>query len=244
MRMLRREASIALFLLSIGQVVFAEEFPTKTCRIVAPFQTGGAGSLLAHVVAGSLSQRWGKPVIVDNRPGAGTIVGTEVVAHAAADGHTLLLNTGAFVINTSLRRSMPYDAFKDFAPVTQLTSSPMVLVVNPSSPAKSLRDLLEDARAHPGQLSYATPGPGTNQHLLGEMLKIAARVDMVDIPYPGGAPAVTALLGNHVQAVIANYAEVAHHIAAGKLRALAVSWPNRLERLPEGSTLFRSGLKD
>jgi tripartite-type tricarboxylate transporter receptor subunit TctC len=244
MRILLRNALIALYLFSIAQFAFAEEFPSKASRLVAPFQTGGAGSLLAHLLADSLSERWRKPVIVDNRPGAGTIVGTELVAHALADGHTLLLNTGAFVINPNVRRSMPYDAFKDFAPVTLVASSPLVLVVNSASVARSLRDLLDEARANPGKLSYAAAGPGTNPHLLGEMLRIEAAVDLLYVPYPGAAPAVTAILGNHVQVVIANYAEVAGHIAAGKLRALAVSWPERLERLPEVPTLSESGFKD
>jgi tripartite-type tricarboxylate transporter receptor subunit TctC len=195
-------------------------------------------------VADALSDRWGKPVIVDNRPGAGTIIGTEIVARAPADGHTLLINTGAFVINPSLRPTMPYDAFKDFAPVTLLGSTPLVLVVNSSSAAKSLREFLDDARARPGKLSYGTAGPGTNYHIVGEMLKIAAAIDVTYIPYPGGAPAVTAVLGDHVSLVIATYPEVASHIAAGKLRALAIASPERVERLAGVPTLSESGFPD
>ena len=244
MRVFLRNASIAFSLVWIAQSAFAQEFPGKTVRLVAPFQTGGAGSALAHVLADSLSERWGKPVIVDNRPGAGTIVGTELVARAPADGHTLLLNTGAFVINTSLRPAMPYDAFKDFAPITLVASSPLVLVVNSSSSARSLREFLDQARAQPGKLSYATAGPGTNPHLLGEMFRIAASIDLIYVPYPGATPAVTAILGNHVALVIANYAEVSSHVAAGKLRVLAVASPERMDRLPEVPTLSESGFTD
>ena len=244
MRTLLRNASIALSLFWIAQFAVGQEFPNRTIRLVVPTQTGGTASILAHILADSLSEKWGKPVIVDNRPGGGTIIGTEFVARAPPDGHTLLLNAGPFVINPGLRPTMPYDTFKDFTPVTQLTSSPLLLVVSASSTVKSLREFLDDARAHPGKLSYATPGAGTTNHLIGEMLKIAAEIDLIHVPYPGEGPAVTAVLGNHVSLLISQYAGVAGHVAAGKLRVLAVASPERVERLPDVPTLSESGFPD
>jgi tripartite-type tricarboxylate transporter receptor subunit TctC len=179
---------------------------------------------------------------VANRPGAGTVIGTESAAKAPADGHTLLVNAASFVINPAVRASLPYDIIKDFAPVTLLVYSPQVFAVNASSPAKTLQDLLAMARAAPGKLSYATVGPATTQHVLGEQFKMEAKLDLIYAPYPGGAPAVTALLGNHVDFVIANYNEVATQLAAGKLRALATASRGRIEQLKDIPTLIESGI--
>src|SRR5271170_2930292 len=152
------KAAIAVLLVWIAQSAAAQDFPSKPVRFVVPFPPGGTADTLMRILADPLSKRWGKPVIVDNRPGGSTIIGTEIVARAQADGHSLLLNGGSFVINPSLRPKMPYDAFKDFAPVTLLVNSPLVLVVNSSSTAKSIGALLDEARAHPGQVSYASVG--------------------------------------------------------------------------------------
>jgi len=238
------KAAIAVLLVWIAQSAAAQDFPSKPVRFVVPFPPGGTADTLMRILADPLSKRWGKPVIVDNRPGGSTIIGTEIVARAQADGHSLLLNGGSFVINPSLRPKMPYDAFKDFAPVTLLVNSPLVLVVNSSSTAKSIGALLDEARAHPGQVSYASVGPGTTQQIVGEMLKLEAKVDLLYVPYAGGAPAVNALLGNHVTAAIANYSEVAQHVSAGTLRALAVALPERIDLLPDVPTLSESGFKD
>jgi len=244
MRQASWRASIAVFLLCIVQFAVAEDFPTKPVRFVVPFPAGGTADTLIRVLADTLSKRWGQPVIVDNRPGGGTIIGTELVARARPDGYWLLLNSGSFVINPSLRTNMPYDTFKDFAPVTLLVNSPQVLVVNSSSSARSLSNLLDQARAHPGQISYASFGPGSTQQIIGEMLKLEAKVDLLYVPFAGGAPTVNALLGNHVIAAIANYSEVAQHISAGTLRALAVASPERIDPLPDVPTIAESGFKD
>jgi tripartite-type tricarboxylate transporter receptor subunit TctC len=228
----------------IAQSAAAQDFPAKPVRFVVPFPSGGAADTLMRILADPLSKRWGKPVIVENRAGGGTIIGTEVVARAQADGYSLLLNSGTFIINPSLRPKLPYDTFNDFAPVTLLANSPQVLVVNSSSTAKSLSALLEEARAHPGQVSYASVGPGTTQQIIGEMLKREAKVDLLYVPYAGGAPTVNALLGNHVTAAIANYSEVAQHVSAGTLRALAVASPERIDPLPEVPTIAESGFKE
>jgi tripartite-type tricarboxylate transporter receptor subunit TctC len=244
MSKLLRQASIAFFLVWIAQSTVAQDFPTKPVHFVVPFPPGGTADILMRILADPLSERWGKPVIVENRPGASTIIGSEIVARAPADGYMLLMNSASFLINPSLRPKMPYDAFKDFAPVMLLVNSPLVVVVNSSSPAKSLGALVDEARARPGQLSYATVGPGTTQQIIGEMLKLEAKIDLLYVPFAGGAPAVNAILGNHVAVVIANYSEVAQHLAAGTLRALAVASPARIDLLPEVPTISELGFKD
>jgi tripartite-type tricarboxylate transporter receptor subunit TctC len=244
MSKLLRQLSIAFFLVWIAQSAIALDFPTKPIHFVVPFPPGGTADILMRILADPLSERWGKPVIVENRPGASTIIGSETVARAPADGYMLLMNSASFLINPSLRPKMPYDVFKDFAPVVLLVNSPLVLVVNSSSTLKSLRALVDEARARPGQLSYATVGPGTTQQIIGEMLKLEAKIDLLYVPFAGGAPAVNAILGNHVAVVIANYSEVAQHLAAGTLRALAVASPQRIDLLPEVPTIAESGFKD
>jgi tripartite-type tricarboxylate transporter receptor subunit TctC len=244
MSKLLRRASIAIFLIWIAQSTVAQDFPTKPVHFVVPFPPGGTADVLMRILADPLSERWGKPIIVDNRPGASTIIGSEIVARASADGYSLLMNSASFLINPSLRAKMPFDVFKDFAPVMLLVNSPLVLVVNSSFAAKSLSALVDEARTRPGQLSYATVGPGTTQQIIGEMLKLEAKIDLVYVPYAGGAPAVNAILGNHVAVVIANYSEVAQHLAAGTLRALAVASPERIDLLPNVPTISESGFKD
>lgn len=228
----------------VAQTAAAQQFPSKPVHFVVPYPPGGAFDLMIRTLAEPLSERWGHPVIVDNRPGGSTIIGTEIVSRAAADGHTMLVTGPALVINPSLRSKLPYDAFKNFVPVTLVARSPLVLVVNAASATTSVRELLADARARPRQLSYASIGPGSIQHVIGETLNIEAKVDMVYAPFPGGLPALTALLGNHVGLVIANYSEVTQHLAAGTLRALAVASAERFERLPQVPTLIESGFKD
>jgi tripartite-type tricarboxylate transporter receptor subunit TctC len=239
-----RALSIVFFLVWIAQTAVARDFPTKAVHFVVSFPPGGTADTLMRILVDPLSARWGQPVIVDNRPGASTIIGSEIVARAPADGYTLLMNGPSFLINPSLRPKMPFDVFKDFAPVTLLANSPLVLVVNSSSAERSLGALVDKARAHPGQPSYATVGPGTPQHIVGEMLKLEAKIDLIYVPYAGGAPAVNALLGNHVAVVIANHSEVAQHVAAGTLRALAVASPERIEMLPDVPTIAESGFKN
>ena len=244
MRRRCREVSIALFLLWITQIAVAQDFPAKTVRVVVSFPPGGTADILMRVLVDPLSERWKRPVIIDYRPGAGSVVGTETVARAPPDGHTLLVVGATFLTNPLLRAKVPYDVFKDFAPVTLLVTSPLVLIVNSSSAAKSLRDLLDEARARPGKLSYATTGAGSTHHVLAEMLKIEAGVDWLHVPYAGGGRAVSALLGNHVDFVIVNYSEAASNLAAGKLRALALASLERFDLLPDVPTIAESGFKD
>jgi tripartite-type tricarboxylate transporter receptor subunit TctC len=233
---------VLMYVLVFKPLVHAQGFPARPVTVVVPFPPGGSADFLARVLADPLGERWGKPLLVANRPGAGTVIGTESVAKAPGDGHTLLMNAASFVINAAVRPNLPYDILRDFAPVTLLVYSPQVFVVNSSSSIKTLQDLLAAARAKPGQLSYATVGPATTQHVLGEQFKLETKIDVIYAPYPGGAPAVTALLGNHVHFVIANYNEVATQVAAGKLRAIATASRGRIEQLKDIPTLIESGV--
>jgi tripartite-type tricarboxylate transporter receptor subunit TctC len=222
----------------------AQGFPSKPVRIVVPFPPGGTADLLARLVGQKMSDALGQQVLVENRPGAGTVIGTEIVARAPSDGHTLLLMANSFAINPAIRDKLPYEPFKDFAPVTILVNSPQVLVVGPSLPVKSLAEFITLVRSKPGQFSIATVGPATTQHVASEMLKSAMKLDMIYAPYPGGAPAIVALAGGHVHAVLANYSEVAPQVLSGKIQAIAVTSHERLDTLKDVPTVAESGYPD
>jgi tripartite-type tricarboxylate transporter receptor subunit TctC len=231
---------IALLVLA-ATCASAQTFPSRPVHIVVPFPAGGTADLLARSIAEVLAQSWQQPVVVENKPGAGSILATQYVQRAAPDGSTLLMVAPSFVMNPMLSREAGYEALRDFAPVTLLVTSPLVVVVNPASPAKTLKDLVELARANPGRLTFAAVGPNTTQQMIGEMLRLESKFDWIYAPYPGGAPSVTAVLGDHVAAAIANYSEVSAQLAAGKLRALAVGTPGRLDALKDVPTLREAG---
>jgi tripartite-type tricarboxylate transporter receptor subunit TctC len=222
----------------------AQGFPSKPVHIVVPFPPGGTADVLARLIGQKMSDALGQQVLVENRPGAGTVIGTEFVARAPADGHTLLLMANSFTINPGVHAKLPYDPFKDFAPITMLVSSPQVLVVNPALQVKSLAEFIALVRSRPGQFSLATVGPATTQHIASEMLKGMMKLDMIYAPYPGGAPAVTALVGGHVNAVLANYSEVAQQVSSGKIRAIAVTSRERMDTLKDVPTVSESGFGD
>lgn len=222
----------------------AQGFPSKPVHIVVPFSPGGTADLLARLIGQKMSDALGQQVLVDNRPGAGTVIGTEFVARAPADGHTLLLIANSFTINPGVRAKLPYDPIKDFAPITMLVNSPQVLVVNSVLQVKSLAEFIALVRSRPGQFSLATVGPATTQHIASEMLKSVMKLEMIYAPYPGGTPAVNALLGGHVNAVLANYSEVAQHILSGKIRAIAVTSRERMDTLKDVPTVSESGFAD
>jgi tripartite-type tricarboxylate transporter receptor subunit TctC len=232
---------LAIFL---AGTVSAQNFPTKPVRIVVPFPAGGSADFFSRLIGQKLSESWGQQVIVDNRPGAATVVGTQFVARSPADGYTILVIGGSFTINASMRSNLPYDNNKDFAPVTLLVTSSNVIVVHPSVPAKSFTEFIALARAKPGMLNYSAVGPGGTQHIAGEMLKIATKIDMGYVPFAGGAPAVLAVLGGHVGVCIANVQEVATHVEAGKLRALAVTSRERDPAMKNVPTVAESGYPD
>jgi tripartite-type tricarboxylate transporter receptor subunit TctC len=216
---------------------------TPTIRIVVPLPPGGAGDILARQLAEQVGIGQGKTVIIENRPGAGSIIGTESVARAEPDGNTLLINAPYLLIGPQVRK-VNYDPLTSFEPVCYLVSSPGIIVVNGTSPYRTLADLLNAARAKPGELTMASVGPATAQHIGFERLKRAANVDITYVPYGGGAPAINALLGDHVTAVFAEYAPLAANIKAGTLRALATSSRTRIEPLPDLPTVAESGYKD
>ena len=213
---------------------------TRTIKIVVPFPAGGSADTLARIFADQIGKAGGPSMVVENRPGAGASIGYEVVAHAVADGSTVGMISNSFVINPSLRK-VNYDPQADFAPVCNLVTSPQVIVVNSASPYHTLAELIAAAHAKPGELTLASLGPATTQHIGVEQLKRLAQADFTYIPYSGGAPAITALLGGHVTAVLQNYSEAVEHLQAGTLRALAVTTAKRLEPLPDVQTVAEAG---
>ena len=233
-----------LLALFMATAAYAQTFPAKPVRVVVPFPAGGSADFFSRLIAQKLGEVWSQQVITDNRPGAATVIGTQFVARAPADGYTILVMANSFTINNSLRSSLPYDINKDFAPVTQLVTSPNVIVVHPSVPAKNFKEFIALARAKPGSLNYSAIGPGATQHVAGEMLKVAAKIDMTYVPFAGGAPAVLAALGGHVGVCIANIQEVAVHVEANKLRALAVTSKDRDPALKSVPTVAESGFPD
>ena len=235
-------ALAALVLGIFGGGAAADEYPGKPIRIVVPYPPGSVTDLLARLIAQKLIEIWKQPVVVENRGGGGSVIGTEIVAKAPPDGYTLLVVAPDLAINQSMRSKLPYDAEKSFAPVTLLVFSPTVLSVNPSLPVSNLRELIAHAKSRPGQLSYASGGNGTGAHLAMELLKHMAGVDIVHVPYKGVAAAVTALLAGEVQATFAQMSTARPQFLAGKLRPLAVSSSARSRAMPDLPTVAEAGL--
>jgi tripartite-type tricarboxylate transporter receptor subunit TctC len=218
-------------------------YPTKPVRLVVPFPAGGTTDILARAVAQKLSETWGQQVIVDNRPGAGGNIGSELVAKAPPDGYTLLMGTvGTHAINPSLYAKMPYNHVKDFTPVILVAGVPNVLVVNPSLPVNSVQELIAYGKANPNKLNFASSGNGTSIHLSGELFRTMTGVQMTHVPYKGSSPALTDLIGGQVQLMFDNLPSSLQFIKAGKLRALAVTSLARSQALPDVPTLAESGL--
>ena len=212
-----------------------------TVRIVVPYTPGSGPDILSRLMAEQVGRMQGPSILVENRPGGGTLIGTEAVARAAPDGNTLLLVANSFVINAVLKRQN-YDPLTSFEPVCYLAATPIVLVVNAASPYRSLADLMAAARSKPGELSLASGGPASSLHVAFEVVKRAADVNMTYVPYGGSAPAINALLGGHVTSVFADYPTIVNHLKSGTLRALVTTSPARSEMLPEVPTLAETGL--
>ena len=232
-------SALILFSLS-GNVAWSQS--AKTIKIIVPFPPGGSATILARLIAEQISRVHGLTMLIENRPGAGASIGYEAIARALPDGNTLGINGNSIVINPILRK-VNYDPLTSFEPICYLVSSPQVIVVNSASPYRKLSDFIDEARAKPGELSLASVGPATTQHIGFEMLRHLAKIDVNYVPYPGGAPAVTALLGGHVTSVLGNYSEVIEQLEAGKLRALAATSSTRIEPLPDLPTVAESGYK-
>jgi len=217
----------------------AQGFPVKPVRIVVPFPAGGSFDLTARMLAQRM--QLGQNVIVENRPGGGTVIGTEFVARSPADGYTVLMIGPSFTMLSALRNKLPFEAEKDFKAMSQVIALPMVIAVNPSLPAKTLKEYIALARAHPGEISYGTSGPGTSHNLLGEAFKLAANVNIVHAPFQGEGPAVTAAVGGHISGVLVNLMATAPYIKAGRLRALVVTMPEREALIPDVPTAREAG---
>jgi len=220
----------------------AAPWPDKPVTMIVPYPPGGTSDYVGRVVADKLGAVLGQPVIVDNRPGAGAIVGTSIAARAAADGYTILLTAPEFTLNPAVREKVPYDAGKDFSPVALIASYPHVLVINPQVPAQNVQQLIALAKAKPGELNFASGGSGGSNHASGEFFKHTAGVQITHIPYKGNGPALTDLLTNRVQMLFTGYAPVEMQVKSGQLRAIGVTGPRRLAALPDVPTMAESGL--
>ncbi len=235
-------AVLALAGLWIAAPVSAQPYPSKTIRVIVAFAPGGIADFAARSVSHRLSESLGVPVVVENRPGAGGITGAEVVAKSPPDGYTLLVTSISHTINPSVRKKLPFDAVRDFTPVTLITDAPNFLVVHPSLPVKSVKALIALARARPGEITYASSGTGTSTHLSGELLRSLARIDIVHVPYKGGGPAVIDLVGGHVQMMFSTLPSVLQQVRAGKLRGLAVTGARRFPAAQEFPTMIEAGV--
>jgi tripartite-type tricarboxylate transporter receptor subunit TctC len=221
----------------------AQPFPNKPVRIVVPFPPGGPSDYAARVISAKLPEQFGQQVIVDNRPGASGTLGAEQVARAAPDGYTLVIaNTGMLTILPHLQKKMPYDAFTDFTPITNLIGGPSFLLTHPSVPAKNLRELIALAKQRPGQLTYASASVGQISHMNGELMKILAGIDVLHVPYKGTGPIMPELLGGQVSMTFSTSADNLQFVKAGRVRLIAVTGPKRLGILPDVPTMAESGL--
>lgn len=236
---------IAAFVLAAcSQLAAAQTFPSRPVRLIVPFPPGGGTDILARPIAQKLSEKWGQPVVVDNRGGAGGNLGTKAAADASPDGYTLILGVqGTHAVNQSLYANAGFDSTKDFAAITMVANTPNILVVHPSVPANSVAELIALAKQKPGSLNYASPGNGTPSHLATEIFKSMAGVDLTHIPYKGSGPALTDMLGGQTQVWIANAPVVLPYIKTGKLRALATTSAKRPEMAADIPTLSEAGLK-
>jgi tripartite-type tricarboxylate transporter receptor subunit TctC len=230
----------AMFTLSVSGAFAA--YPDRTIRIVVPFPPGGGTDVIARTLAQEMAKDLGATVIIENKPGAGTIIGTQTVAASEGDGYTLLMATFANAVNPSLNAKLPYDPHKDFAAVALIARSFNIVVVNPASAIKSIADLIAAAKSDPNKLSYGTYGTGTSAHLAGELFKDMAKVNLTTVPYKGAAPAITDLLGGQIQVMFTTVASAASLIAAGQLRALAVTSARRSPAFPELPTVAEAGV--
>jgi tripartite-type tricarboxylate transporter receptor subunit TctC len=231
---------IALTLAAVAGGALAQAYPTKPIRLVVPFAPGGPADIQARLIGPKLTEAWGQPVVVENRPGGNTIIATELTARAEPDGHLVQVISAGFAINTSLYAKLPYDSLRDFAPVTQLTSGPAIVVVHPSLPARSVKALIQLARSRPGQLTYGSAG--LPSQLAVELYKVMTGTDMVHVPYKGAAPAMVDLIAGHVQVSFPTIIGGLSHARSGRLRALATTGAKRSPATPDLPTMIEAGL--
>jgi tripartite-type tricarboxylate transporter receptor subunit TctC len=242
--LMRQASTLALVSLLLPSMLLAQAYPSKPVRWIIPYAAGGSADTRARQLAQELIKLWGQPIIIENKPGAGAVPGTDLIAKAVPDGYTIGMgNLAPLAVNPTLFKSLPYDPIKDLAPVVLLEKGPLVLMVNPSLlPAKSVAELIALAKAKPGTLSFASSGNGGSHHLSGEMFKAMAGIDINHIPYKGGAPAASDLMGGHVSMMFELMYSGLPAVKSGKLRALAVTSSQRLSVLPDVPTMAEAGL--
>lgn len=242
--MIATTVAAALLSLSVPGAAGAQTYPTKPIRLVVPYPAGGGSDLMARPMSQKLNEKWAQSVVVDNRAGATGMIGTELAAKSPPDGYTLLLGSVAEIaLNVAVYRKMTYDPERDFAPVTLLATSPLVLAVHPSLPARNVREFIALAKMRPGEIGYATAGNGSPHHIAGEWMKILARIDLNHVPYKGGGPQLVDLMGGHVHSGFLALPVVAPQLKQGKLRALAVTSTRRSQAIPDVPSANESGLR-
>ncbi len=233
---------VALFAITAAAPVAAQNWPSRTVRIISPFAPGGGNDTVARFLAAKFPEQIGGTYVVENRAGSGGLIGADLVAKAAPDGHTLLITSPEFSINPSMRSKMPYDTFKDFAFITQLASGQFMLASHPSVPVRSAKELIALAKARPGQLTYGTSGAGGINHLAGELLQSMSGIRWLHIPFKGASPAMIAVMGGEVEFVFASTIGLVGPVKAGKLRAVAVTGNHRFAELPSVMTVAEAGI--
>ena len=232
-----------VLLLAFAGAAGAQQFPTKQIRFIVPYPPGSGTDIVARILGHKMTEAWGQQVLVDNRPGAGAIIGVEAIARAPADGYTIgIADNGPLAINPALYPKLPYAPLRDFAPITLVANLPFILVVHPSVPANSTAELVALAKSRPGQLNYASVGNGSAVHLATELLKSRAGINLTHVPYKGSAPALQGVLSGEAQVMFVNLLSSMQLVKAGKLRALATGTPRRLKALPDLPTVAESGV--
>jgi tripartite-type tricarboxylate transporter receptor subunit TctC len=221
----------------------AEDYPSRTVRLISPFAPGGSNDTIARLLAQHLTDTWGTSVIPDNRAGAGSVVGVEIAAKSQPDGHTMVIISASYAFSSALRKKLPFDPVKAFSPVAKIATGPVVLAVNPSLPAKTVKELIALAAAKPGQLNFASSGVGSAQHLGMELLKTLVKFDVVHVPYKGGGPATLSVMTGDAQISLGSVISLIPHIRSGKLRAIATGGLKRSAALPDLPTVDEAGVK-
>jgi tripartite-type tricarboxylate transporter receptor subunit TctC len=242
---MHRQTLTALFLGAIlitPLTAAAQQYPTKAIRFVVPFAPGGGTDIIGRVVAQALNDALGQPVVVDNRGGAGSTLGTEIVAKSPADGYTILFGNISLAFNATLYTQLRYDTIRDLAPISLSAVQPNILVIHPGLPAKNLKEFIELARAHPGKYNYASAGTGSGTHLAAELLKLQTKIDIVHVPYKGTGPALTDLLGGQINMMVSTFASALPHVKSGRMRALGVTTVKRSPAAPDVPTLIEGGV--
>jgi tripartite-type tricarboxylate transporter receptor subunit TctC len=240
--MIRAGAFLAAALALTSPPARAQTYPSRQITLIVPFAAGGSNDVVGRAIGKKLSEAWGQPVVVEDRPGAGGMIGTSAVAAAAADGYTLLLVSSTFTINPAIKKNMPFDTIKDFTPVAFIARSPLLLVASKQLPVKSARELLDLARSKPGQITYASAGLGSINQIAAELIALSAGAKFIHVPYKGGAPALNDLVGGHVDIYVSSLPQVLQLARDGQARALAVTSAKRTALLSDVPTLAEAGV--